>query len=43
MPTECRAALINAEKKGLRSERLNRAEQGRLATLDKVLAEQVDR
>jgi tetratricopeptide (TPR) repeat protein len=43
MPTECRAALINAEKKGLRSERLNKAEVERLATLDKVLAEQVDR
>jgi len=43
MPTECRAALINAEKKGLRSERLNNAERERLATLDKVLAEQVDR
>jgi tetratricopeptide (TPR) repeat protein len=43
MPTECRAALINAEKKGLRSERLNNTERERLATLDKVLAEQVDR
>jgi len=43
MPTECRAALINAEKKGLRSERLNNAERERLATLDKALAEQVDR
>ena len=43
MTTECRAALINAEKKGLRAERLNKADRERLDTLDKVLAEQVDR
>jgi tetratricopeptide (TPR) repeat protein len=43
MTTECRAALINAEKKGLRTERLNEADRERLDTLDKVLAEQVDR
>ena len=43
MTTECRAALINAEKKGLRTERLNKADRERLDTLDKVLAEQVDR
>jgi hypothetical protein len=43
MTTECRAALINAEKKGLRTERLNEADRERLDTLDNVLAEQVDR
>lgn len=43
MTTECRAALIKAEKKGLRTERLNKADRERLATLDKVLAEQVDK
>lgn len=43
MTTECRAALINAETKGLRRERLNADDSARLATLDKALAEQVDR
>ena len=43
MTTECRAALINAEAKGLRKERLNADDRGRLAALDKALAERVDR
>lgn len=43
MTTECRASLINAEKKGLRTERLNTADRERLATLDKELAEQIDK
>ena len=43
MNTECRAALINAEKKGLREQRLSPVDRDRLAKLDKALAEQVDR
>ena len=43
MMTECRAALMNAESKGLRKERLNAADLGRLAALDKALAEQINR
>jgi tetratricopeptide (TPR) repeat protein len=43
MSTECRAALINAEKKGLRKQRLTPIDRERLAKLDKALAEQVDR
>ena len=43
MMTECRAALINAESKGLRKDRLNADDSKRLAALDKALAEQVDR
>lgn len=43
LTTECRAALIKAESKGIRAERLNATERERLATLDKVLAEQVDK
>jgi len=43
MPTECRAALINAESKGLRRDRLNTDDRERLAALDKALAEQVER
>jgi tetratricopeptide (TPR) repeat protein len=43
MSTECRAALIDAEKKGLRKQRLTPIDRERLAKLDKALAEQVDR
>ena len=43
MASECRAALINAESKGLRKERLNADDRERLAALDKALAEQIDR
>ncbi|MEI8367132.1 MAG: tetratricopeptide repeat protein [Planctomycetia bacterium] len=43
MTSECRAALINAESKGLRKERLNADDRERLAALDKALAEQIDR
>jgi tetratricopeptide (TPR) repeat protein len=43
LTSECRAALINAEKKGLRTQRLSIADRDRLAKLEKALAEQVDR
>jgi len=43
MASECRAALINAESKGLRKERLNADDRDRLVALDKALSEQIDR
>ena len=43
MNAECRAALIKAEKTGLREQRLTPIDRERLAKLDKALSEQVDR